>query len=328
MKKLSLVLLCLCLCLPAKARAQSTTTTFAVDRLVMTGAPGDGFAVWRPDMAEKTRFFGQLGLGLAVNPLRVENYIDNTYYADKIHGSPLTAQLITYFNVGAEILNRVSIQVAFPLVAYQAGHPTNNTTANLPQPSVDLQHVAPGDLRLEARVVVYRSPSRAFKLALSGAAYLPTGNKLSFTGDNGVGASFGFATEYDAKSIAVTLNAAYRLRPTVTLYELTVSSEVIYAVGAYVPLRAGAVRLGLELFGGIGAGSKGTAIGKLPAASNVGDLDNQPLEWMLNGKMFFTAKRQAFAGLGVGSRLDGAYAPDFRGVAVLGGWFSPLPGGG
>ena len=44
--------------------------------------------------------------------------------------------------------------------------------------------------------------------------------------------------------------------------------------------------------------------------------------------MFFTAKRQVFAGLGIGSRLDGAYAPDFRGVAMLGGWFSPLPGGG
>ena len=307
--------------LPSAARAQSTTT-FTVDRLVMAGAPGDGFAVWRPDMSEKTRFFGQLGLGLAVNPLRVENYIDNTYYADKIHGNPLTAQLVTYFNVGAEILNRVSIQVAFPLIAYQAGNPTNNTTANLPQNSVDLQHVAAGDLRLEGRVVVYRSPSRAFKLALSGAAYIPTGNKLSYAGDNGFGASFGFATEYDAKSVALTLNAAYRIRPTVTLHELTVSSEVIYAVGAYVPLRKGTVRLGLELFGGIGAGSKGTAIGKLPAASNVGDLDNQPLEWMLNGKMFFTAKRQVYAGLGVGSRLDGAYAPDFRGVAMLGGSFS------
>ena len=106
MKKLSLVCLCLCLGLPATARAQPTTT-FTVDRLVMAGAPGDGFAVWRPDMAEKTRFFGQLGLGLAVNPLRVENYVDNTYYADKIRGNPLTAQLVTYgcgsLIVGTEI---------------------------------------------------------------------------------------------------------------------------------------------------------------------------------------------------------------------------------
>ena len=94
MKKLSLVLLCLCLCLclPATARAQSTTT-FAVDRLVMAGAPGDGFAAWRPNVAKETRFFGQVGLGLTVNPLRVDNYVDNTYYADKIHGSPLTARL-------------------------------------------------------------------------------------------------------------------------------------------------------------------------------------------------------------------------------------------
>src|SRR5689334_3254262 len=102
---------------PAAASAQ---TTFAVDRLIMAGAPGDGIAVWRPDVAEKSRFFGQLGLGLAVNPLRTDNYVDNLTVSDKIKGNPVTTQFITYFNVGAEILNRVSLQLSFPLVAYQA----------------------------------------------------------------------------------------------------------------------------------------------------------------------------------------------------------------
>jgi len=302
---------------PAVARAQ---TTFAVDRLPIAGAPGDGFAVWRPDMSDKTRFFGQLGLGLSVNPLRVDNYVDNLDNADKLK-NPLTTQFITYFNAGVEILSRVSLQVAFPLVAYQAGNPTNNTAVNLPQNSVDLQHVAAGDLRIEGRVIVYRSPMRAFKLGLDAAVLIPTGNKLSFAGDGGVGAVFGVAAEYDAKAVAITLNAAYRVRPTVTLNELTVGSEVIYGVGAYVPLRKGTIRLGAELFGGFGAGGKGTAVGKLPAKSNIGDLDTTPLEWMLNGKMFFTAKRQVYAGLGAGTRLTGGYAPDFRAVALVGGSF-------
>ena len=319
---LATALLAGCGLVPAAARAQSPTT-FAVDRLVMAGAPGDGFAVWRPNVAEETRFFGQLGLGLTVNPLRVDNYVDNLYYADKIHGNPLSTQLIAYLNLGVEILNRLSIQAAFPLIAYQAGNPTNNTAAKLPQSSVDLQHAAAGDLRLEGRVIVYRSDARAFKLTLSAAGYFPTGNKLSFAGDNGLGASFGFAAEYDAKIVAVTLNAAYRFRPTVALNEVTVSNEVIYALGAYVPLRKGTVLLGAELFGGFGAGGKGPALGGRARKSNVGDLDTTPLEWMLNGKVFFTVKRQAFAGFGVGTRLTGGYAPDFRGVAIVGGSFSP-----
>jgi OOP family OmpA-OmpF porin len=322
-RRATMALVAVLVLVPSAARAQSTTT-FSVDRLVMAGAPGDGFAVWRPDMAEKTRFFGQLGLGLSVNPLRTDNYVDNSDNADKIKGNPVSAQFITYLNVGVEIASRVSVQAAFPLVAYQMGNPTNNATVNLPQTSVDLQHVAAGDLRLEARVIVYRSETRAFKLALSATGYVPTGNKLSFAGDNGAGASFGVAAEYDAKLVAVALNVAYRLRPTVTLNELTVSNEVVYALGAYVPLWQGTVLLGAELFGGFGAGPrKGTAVAPLPARTNIGDLDTTPLEWMLNGRTFFTTKRQGYAGLGVGTRLDGGYAPDFRAVALVGGWFSP-----
>ena len=290
----------------------------------MAGAPGDGFAVWRPNVAEETRFFGQLGLGLTVNPLRVDNYVDNLYYADKIHGNPLSTQFIAYLNAGVEILNRLSLQAAFPLIAYQAGNPTNNTTANLPQPSVDLQHAAAGDLRLEGRVIVCRSDARALKLALSVAGYFPTGNKLSFAGDNGLGASFGFAAEYDAKHVAVTLNAAYRLRPTVALNEVTVSNEVIYALGAYVPLRQGIVLLGAEFFGGFGAGGKGPALGGRPPKSNIGDLDTTPLEWLINGK-FFTAKGHVYASFGAGTRFTGGYAPDFRIVTLVGGSFSQSP---
>ena len=296
---------------PSPARAQSTT--FAVDRLWMAGAPGDGIAVWRPDVSEKTRFFGQVGVGFALNPLRVDNHVDNLDIAEKLPGHALTSQLITYVDVGAEILDRVSIQASFPLVAYQAGNPTNNTAAKalgLTQPSASINSVAPGDLRLEARAVVFRSPSRAFKLALNAAVLLPTGNRFSFAGDGRVGGAFGLATEYDARAVIVTLNAAYRLRPTVTLNELTVSNEVTYGVGAYVPLRKGTIRLGAELFGGVGAGS-----------GNTGDLDTTPLEWMIHGKMFFTAKRQVYVGLGGGSRLTGGYAPDFRGVGVVGASF-------
>ncbi len=304
--------------------ARAETTTFAVDRLNMAGAPGDGIAVWRPDMADTTRFFGQLGLGLSLNPLRVSNYIDNLNNIDKVKGNPLTRQVITYFDAGVEIWGRVSLQVAFPLIVNQAG---NATLASPEQPSVSPASAAPGDLRVEARVVVLRTASRAFKLALNAAAYAPTGDKLSYGGDNGPGAAFGFATEYDAKLVAVTLDAAYRLRPTVVLNELPVSNEVTYGLAVYVPLREGTVRLGAELFGAFGVNpAKEQVFNSAPPGanlkSNVGDLDATPLEWILNGKMFFTAARQVYAGLGAGTRLTGGFSPDFRAVAVVGGFFS------
>jgi outer membrane protein OmpA-like peptidoglycan-associated protein len=308
----------------SEARAQ--TQTFAVDRLMMAGAPGDGIAVWRPDVAEKTRFFGQLGLGITANPLRTQNYVDNLNNADAIKGNLLPAQFITYVDIGAEILNRVSVQVALPIIAYQAVN-TSNTAMVLKGANFapDPNPAAVGDTRLDARVVVYRNEARSFKLGLQAAAVFPTGNKFSFGGDGGIGGIFGFGAEYDAKVVAVTLNAAYRLRPTIAFNELVVSSEVIYGLGAYVPLRRGTIRLGAEFFGGFGASPStaqvNAAAGHSMSHSNIGRFDAMPLEWMLNAKMFFTQRRQVYAGLGGGGRLDAGYAPDFRGVFVVGGSF-------
>src|SRR5580698_213488 len=85
----------------ASSPAQAQTQTFAVDRLPMAGAPGDGIAVWRPDMSDQTRFYGQLGLGLSVDPLRTDNYVHNEDLAQNIQkttGNILPLQLITYFD--------------------------------------------------------------------------------------------------------------------------------------------------------------------------------------------------------------------------------------
>jgi hypothetical protein len=316
-----------CALAPVTARAQATT--FAVDRLTMAGAPGDGIAIWRPDMADQTRFFGQLGLGASWNPLRVSNYVDNLDNYNKVNGNPLTRQVITYFDAGVEILGRVSLQASFPLIVDQAGNGTLPRSPPFPPPNSlgSPAAVAPGDLRIEGRVLVFRSESRAFKLALNAAVYAPTGSKYNYGGDNGIGAAFGFATEYDAKFVAVTLDAAYRLRPTVVLNELPVSSELDYGLGIYVPLRRGTIRLGGELFGAFGVNPTKYAVynwappGPGPTKSNVGDLDATPLEWMLDAKMFFTPKRQVYATLGAGTRLTGGFAPDFRAVAAVGGSF-------
>jgi OmpA-OmpF porin, OOP family len=128
-------------------------------------------------------------------------------------GNPLTRQVIDYFNVGAEILGRLSLQVVFPLIVDQAGNRTWSPRMRTPTPDT-LDTAAAGDTRIEARGLIFRTDDRVFKLALNAAVYVPTANKLTFAGDPSPGAAFGLAAEYDAGVVAVVVNAAYRYRPT------------------------------------------------------------------------------------------------------------------
>ncbi|KYF77819.1 cell envelope biogenesis protein OmpA [Sorangium cellulosum] len=294
---------------PSTARAQDRT--FYLDRLRMAGAPDDGIGVWRPHMGERTRLFGQLGLGVSVHPLRNDNYVDDLAIEERLQGDgPVTSQLITYLNAGVEILGRGALQVSFPITLFQDGNQTYNRELGLDE-SVDLKTAAPMDLRIDARVVPLELDERRFRLGLTGAVFVPIGNTYSFAGDRTVSSAFGIGAEYDFKDFLVTLNTGVAIRPHVQLHELHVGSELTYGVGGYVPLRDGTIRLGAEVFGSFGL-----------IKETRGELDASPIEWQLNSKMFLTQDRALYAGAGVGTRLSGGYAPDFRGVAVFGGSFS------
>jgi OmpA-OmpF porin, OOP family len=303
------------------ARAQATT--FYLDRLTIAGAPDDGIGIWRPSVSPDTRLFGQLGLGFALNPLRVDNHVDDRAKADTLEGNPVTAQFNSYFTAGIEAFERVSFQLSFPLTLYQQGFPTANKDVGLLQ-AVDLKPVSPMDLRLEGRVILFRTESRAFQLGLNGAFYAPSGNKFSFGGDGQATGAIGLASEYNFGPAIAIVNLGARLRPARVLHELTVSHELTFGAAGYVPLRQDMIRVGLEVFGATGISTAGTTT--VPGDSqgkkgNVGDLDTSPLEWMASGRMFLTKKKQMHVGLGAGTRLTGGYAPDFRTVAVFGGWF-------
>jgi outer membrane protein OmpA-like peptidoglycan-associated protein len=294
------------LLIPAAAQAQSKT--FYLDRLQIGGAPADGIAVWRPEIGQ-TRFYGQFGLGYSLRPLRVDNHVDDLNKAETLLGPPVSNQLTAYVTAGAEILERGAVQVTFPLALFQNGNPTSNTAVGLDQ-AVNMQPVAPMDLRLDGRFIVFRNESKSFKLGVRAQLFLPLGNEFSFAGDNETSANLGLATEYDAKKFFVTLNAGIALRPTAVLHEFTVGRELTYGLGGYIPLMQDRLRVGAELFG---------SIGLLPKTA--GELDASPLEWSVNGKMAIDQKRRFWGGLGVGSRLTGGYAPDMRIVAVIGGAF-------
>jgi OmpA-OmpF porin, OOP family len=310
----------------APSAAEAQTPTFTVDRLFMAGAPDDGVGIWRPEMGGKdTRFFGQFGLGLAINPLRVDNFVDDLNKAETLQGNPLSTQLISYFNAGVQIYGRATLQVGFPLVVFQSGSPTSNTAEDerlrLTQ-AVDLKPVAPMDMRLEGRFLVFQNEPKTFSLGVLGAAYLPTGNKLSFAGDGKAGGLIGLAAEYKLQQYVFDLNAGFRIRPAGNLNELNISHEIVYGLAGYVPIQEGKYRVGAELFGSFGVTpGRSNDMYRETNGSNAGDLDTSPLEWNINGRAFFTQKKQAHVGLSLGSRLNGGYSPDFRVVALVGGFF-------
>lgn len=304
---------------PSTAEAQSST--FYLDRLFMAGAPDDGTALWRPQMGKETRFFGQLGLGFSLSPFRVENHInddedDPTDNGDAAKlaqrsGAPVSAQLIGYVNAGVEIWDRFAFQVELPVALLQLGNSTSDPTVGAARDAVDLQPVALNDMRLDARVILFRNETRSVKFGLEGAVWLPTGNHDSFGGDGAASGALGIAAEYDAKSYFVLFNTGLHFRPDGGLNEFRVGSEWTYGVGAFMPLRDGAVRLGAQIFGSTGIRPDTTFTG-----------DNTPIEWLAEARFATDTKKRGYVGVAGGTRLTAGYAPDFRVVATAGTWFT------
>jgi OmpA-OmpF porin, OOP family len=291
--------------LPASAQVR----TFYLDRLFMAGSPDDAIGLWRPQMAPKTRFFGQFGLGFGLNPLRTENLLNDPRDAAKFsrdHGAPVTSQFIGYLNGGVELLDRFAVQLGLPIIAFQTSNQTNDPGAGADD-AASPSTAALMDLRLDARAILFRTDDRFFKLGLTAAAWVPTGDDLSFSGDKRTSASLGLSGEVDLKSMFFVLNTGLHFRPFTSLNDFKVSNEWTWGLGGFVPLRDGKVRLGAELFGSTGVGRDTTFTA-----------DNTPLEWMVEGRLALDEKKQGWLGLGGGTRLTAGYAPDFRAVFVVG----------
>src|SRR5690606_16396421 len=104
----------LCATLPAGAQ----TRTFYLDRAQLSGAPDDGFMVWRPYMHEETRFYGNFAAGFTVHPLRVNNMTDVPDARRNID-DPIAGQILLYPSVGTEIARRLGLNLMLPIVPYQ-----------------------------------------------------------------------------------------------------------------------------------------------------------------------------------------------------------------
>jgi OOP family OmpA-OmpF porin len=313
---------------PSLAHAQ--TNTFYLDRLQVPGAPDDGMVLFRPVTQPDNIFYGQLGVGFQYAPLRTSNIVSNAATLKASSANVIDTQLTIYGSAGFELVNRVILAVNFPWSPLQTGQNPNYTSAFL-RPGVTTTPVATSgptadDLRIDARVVGWRTPNLRGAIAGQVSLFAPTGTVAAFGGDGSVAALFAVNAEYDFRSLVLMFNTGFLLRPRHSLNDpvqddgLGVSDEWRWALGAFIPFKEGRYRIGLNVFGQTG----------IHADSITGDtffkLNNTPVEWNAEGRMKFGPQQHWWAGVTAGSLVVPGYgAPDFRVFGAV-GVYIPLPG--
>jgi outer membrane protein OmpA-like peptidoglycan-associated protein len=305
--------------LAASRQASAQQSTFKLDRLDIGGAPEDGYSVWRPRMGDKTRFYGQFALGYSLHPLRGASVASTTALNPSQTPNPVNNQLINYLSAGVEIMNRLSFGVTMPIVWFQNGNDICRTGGGSCQ-TTDINSTVPSDLRLDSRLLLFRDNSNTFHFGLAGSAWVASGDQISFTTDSVTHGAFRVMTELDFKSVILAVNTGIHFRPNNRINRLAIANEWIWAAGAYIPLRDGKVRLGVEIFGS-------TGLGKARGVNGEQDTTftklNTPLEWLGQIRFALDREKAGWLGFGAGTRLDAGYgAPDLRVLASLGYSFS------
>jgi outer membrane protein OmpA-like peptidoglycan-associated protein len=99
---------------------------------------------------------------------------------------------------------------------------------------------------------------------------------------------------------------------------LSVNSELRTAVGAFMFLRDGEIRLGGELWGTTGIDQD------VNGDSTFFGAENTSYEWLASGRMSLDKNRQAWAMVGGGTQLTGGYgAPNVRLLGQI-GWYTTI----
>jgi OOP family OmpA-OmpF porin len=299
---------------PEQAHAQADY--FYLDRAQISGAPDDGFTVWRPTPYGETRFYGFFALGYAHNPLRDETVTTDSQIREQID-DPVKGQFISYLVVGTEVARRVGVNIALPITLYKIAG-ADPQAQGVGEGGIEDDPFAIHDLRFDARLRLFETDSRKLRLGLGGAIWAPTGNSTAFAGDDNASGWIYGAGEYDTGSFFVSGNLGPHFRkersiggPNGTLFT---DSELRYELGAYLPLRADKIRLGVELWGTTGISSVGP-----DEKSTFFSSENTDVEWLGQARILLDKSERLAAMAGFGTRLMTGYgAPDFRVLLSIG----------
>ena len=302
---------------PTSAEAQQRT--FYLDRIQLSGAPDDGFYVWRPYMHRETRFYGAWALGYTQAPLRAENLTSDPA-ALNLMEQPLSNQLITYLSAGTELASRLGFNLSLPIALFQTGgeDPQELDVGN----GLQRDPVALHDVRLDMRVRAFEIDDGTLRMGGGFALWLPTGNADSFASDDqSTGYLYGSA-EFDFGAFLLSGNIGPQFRPSRSIGggngNLAIGRELRMVGGAYLPLRNNTVRLGGELLLVTGLGSEvNPATGE--DESTIFKGNNTDFEWLGQARFTLDEEKRAFAQVGGGTRLSSGYgAPNFRVLVMIG----------
>lgn len=295
-----------------EARAQASY--FQLDRAQLSGAPDDGFMVWRPVGSAENRLYANGALGYSHNPLRNETVTDDAA-TERAIDNPVQGQFIAYLSGGAQLIKRLTLGVTLPVnvLTIYGNDPQRNDVGG---GGIGAYPVSVGDLRLDIRVKTWETDSEWLKFGLGAALFAPTGNAQAFSGDGTTSGYLYAASELDFGKFFLSGNIGPHFRPEGSIGgtkgSLFLASDLRWAFGAYLPMREGKVRLGGELWGTTGMTS-------VEGESKFFAGDNTDLEWLAQGRFTIDPRNRVYLQVGAGTRLSTGYgAPDFRILGSIG----------
>lgn len=306
-----LVAACLAVVGLAASPASAQSETFLLDRAQISGAPDDGFMVYRPYMGEETRFYVNGALGFALNPLKAEDILEG----DTTGGDTISAQFPVYLSAGLQLAGIIGFNLAIPFTPLQVNgrEPVEAGTSGLTDEVATMN-----DVRLDTRIRLWESNDRKTRFGLFGGFTVGTGTQYGFGGDRAPTGFFALNGEHDFDSFLISAHIGPQFRPSRSLggiSTLYVGNELRYAVGGYVPLRDNRVRLGLEIWGS-------TGIETLDGESTFFKGSNTTVEWLAQGRFMLDKRKRTAFNVGGGTRLSGGYgAADLRVLVSLGRWW-------
>jgi OOP family OmpA-OmpF porin len=302
-------------CWPDAAHAQAGGY-FYLDRAQLSGAPEDGFMVWRPYVAKETLFYGTAALGYSHNPLRDDTVTANPSVEDDID-NPVQGQLAMYLLVGTQVARRVTAGISLP-ITWLTLYGDDPAGEGVGRGGIGDVHTALNDLRLDARVRLWETDNRQVTLGAGGALWAPTGSRTGFTGDGRATGYLYAAGEINFNKFFLSGNLGPQFRPARSIGgeegALYIGSELRWAFGAYLPMRDGKVRLGGELWGTTGVEGVGP-----DNRNSFFALRNTTLEWLAQARFVLDPRERFYASGGFGTRLSAGYgASDFRILGSIG----------
>ena len=233
----------------------------------------------------------------------------------------MQGQFTTYWSAGAEIANRLSVNLMIPITVLQL---TGNDPSGegVGTGGIGDAKVLLNDFRLDARVRTWESDNRLLRIGGGAAFWIPAGNADAFGSDGqATGYLYGSA-EFNFGKFFLAGNLGPQFRPERSIGgengALFLASEIRYSGGLYLPLRDGRVRLGGELWGTTGlteSAGRGTFF----------TVRNTDLEWLAQVRYVLDERSRWYAEGGFGTRLAAGYgAPDFRMLVGIGHYLTLL----